>query len=260
METVYLMKKLKKFKKSTLLMTILSVVLTVVAIVLLSSQYITESTYDRLANEVATKNQEQSSENPYNIDFSELLKYNSDVAGWLIVYDKNNEVVISQPVVWTREDDPVDYYLYHDVYRNDNYLGCLFIDPRCNRDSKHLMIYGHNMNNGKMFSDIHGAFNQNEFDRLGRMEYYSVDGKLTVYNPIMSESVEKGYQPIQMFDFHDNEQLRNQMSLISKNVTAFSNNMNEDISNMNSAITLVTCSYNREPGLPHRTFIVFGDK
>lgn len=81
METVYLMKKLKKFKKSTLLMTILSVVLTVVAIVLLSSQYITESTYDRLANEVATKSQEQNNENPYNIDFSELLKYNSDVAG-----------------------------------------------------------------------------------------------------------------------------------------------------------------------------------
>ena len=75
------MKKLKKFKKSTLLMTILSVVLTVVAIVLLSSQYITESTYDRLANEVATKSQEQNNENPYNIDFSELLKYNSDVAG-----------------------------------------------------------------------------------------------------------------------------------------------------------------------------------
>lgn len=252
---------MKRFKRSTLLMTILSVILTIVAVILLSSQYITETTYDRLADEAIAKSkgQEQSYENIYHVDFDKLLRYNSDLAGWIIVYNKDNEVIISQPVVWTRKDDPVDYYLYHDVYRNDNYLGCPFIDPRCNKDSKHIMIYGHNMNNDKMFSNIHEAFNQSEFDKLGRMEYYSVDGKLTVYNPIMSESVEKDYQPIQMFDFQDSKQLRDQMSLISKNVTAVSSSMSNDISNMNSAITLVTCSCNRS-GLPYRTFIVFGDR
>lgn len=250
----------KRFKRSTLLMAILSAILSVVAVVLLSSQYITESTYDRLASEVTIDNKEQDLDNICPIDFNELLRYNKDIAGWIIIYSKNNEVVVSQPVVWTRKDDPVDYYLYHDVYRNDNYLGCLFIDPRCNRDSKHIMIYGHNMNNGKMLSDIHRAFSQNEFDNLGRMEFYSVDGKLTVYNPIMSESVEKDYQPIQMFDFQDSKQLREHMELISRTVTAVSQNMNSEISSMNSAITLVTCSSDREPGLPYRTFIVFGDK
>ena len=46
-----------RFKRSTLLMAILSAILSVVAVVLLSSQYITESTYDRLASEVTINNQ-----------------------------------------------------------------------------------------------------------------------------------------------------------------------------------------------------------
>ena len=36
------------------------------------------------------------------------------------------------------------YYLTHDLYKNDDIYGSVFLDHRCNKDSKKLLIFGHN--------------------------------------------------------------------------------------------------------------------
>lgn len=48
-----------------------------------------------------------------------------------------------------------DFYLKHDFDRNHTDYGLPFLDERCSLDSSdNLIIYGHHMNDGSMFSEL----------------------------------------------------------------------------------------------------------
>ena len=85
---------------------------------------------------------------PSTRDLTPLFARNADCIGWLYI-----------------EGSTVDYAVMHTPQEPQKYLrlnfdgayshaGIPFLDGRCTLDSDHLIIYGHNMKNGTMFSDI----------------------------------------------------------------------------------------------------------
>lgn len=87
---------------------------------------------------------------PTPIDYSELLKKNKDVIGWIKVPDTK----IDYPVMQTPNNE--QYYLERDVNGNFSYSGCLFCNANANIEepSDNITIHGHHMKAGTMFQNL----------------------------------------------------------------------------------------------------------
>ena len=77
-----------------------------------------------------------------------LIAENADCIGWLSVDGTN----ISYPIMHTPEEP--QKYLRCSFYGQYSQSGVPFLDGRCSTDGGNLIIYGHNMKNGTMFSDL----------------------------------------------------------------------------------------------------------
>ena len=77
-----------------------------------------------------------------------LIAENADCIGWLSIDGTN----ISYPVMHTPPDP--QKYLRRSFYGQYSQSGVPFLDGRCSTAGGNLIIYGHNMKNGTMFSDL----------------------------------------------------------------------------------------------------------
>lgn len=90
-------------------------------------------------------------------EYKVLYEENSDLYGWIKIED----TVIDYPVMYT-PDDP-DFYLNRNWKKEETTSGSIFIDGRSGESTKNLLVYGHNMKNGIMFSSL---------DQYKEKEYY----------------------------------------------------------------------------------------
>lgn len=81
-------------------------------------------------------------------DIAALKEKNADCAGWIRVLGTD----IDYPFMWTPEDP--ERYLRRDFYGNYSDYGVPFLDHRCDLTSDNLILYGHNMFDGTMFTDL----------------------------------------------------------------------------------------------------------
>lgn len=81
--------------------------------------------------------------------FEELLAINPDVCAWLTL----DGTQIDYPVL-QGEDNLT--YVNTDVYGDFALAGSIFLDSRCDRTfhEKYALLYGHHMDNSKMFGDL----------------------------------------------------------------------------------------------------------
>lgn len=93
------------------------------------------------------------------VDFETLCAINSDVVGWLYLQGTQ----INFPVVQGEDNQEYLYWLINGDY---NSAGTPFMDYRNTVDfsDRNTIIYGHNMNNGTMFADIHKYTEQQYYD------------------------------------------------------------------------------------------------
>ena len=77
-----------------------------------------------------------------------VLKQNADCIGWIFIEGTN----INYPVMHT-PDNP-QKYLRLSFDKKYSQSGVPFLDGRCSLQGGNLIIYGHNMKNGTMFSDL----------------------------------------------------------------------------------------------------------
>ena len=84
-----------------------------------------------------------------SVDFTDLLKKNSDTVAWLKVNNTN----VNYSVLQASDND---YYLKHDFNKNNNFGGWIYGDYR--DDFTHFgnntIIYGHNLINKTMFGSL----------------------------------------------------------------------------------------------------------
>ena len=78
-----------------------------------------------------------------------LQEQNSDMVGWIFIEGTE----INYPVMQTRNNP--DYYLKHSFEKTWSDYGVPYVDEACTVGiSNNLVIYGHNMKNGSMFSGL----------------------------------------------------------------------------------------------------------
>ncbi|MBR2327218.1 MAG: class B sortase [Clostridia bacterium] len=81
-------------------------------------------------------------------ELSELFELNKDFYGWITVEDTQ----ISYPVMYAPNN--VNKYLRKNFYGKRSNAGVPYIWEICSPESDNLIIFGHHLKNGTMFSDV----------------------------------------------------------------------------------------------------------
>lgn len=104
-----------------------------------------------------------------SINVGKLKRENEDCIGYLELPG----TIISYPVMQTK-DNP-DYYLKHDFNKNYSFYGTPYLSAYCDlKKSDNLIIYGHNINGGKMFGALEQYKDKDFFDRHNNI-YFTMD-------------------------------------------------------------------------------------
>lgn len=102
-----------------------------------------------------------------------LIAENADCIGWLSIDGTN----ISYPVMHTPSDP--QKYLRRNFYGKYSQSGVPFLDGRCDLQSTNLIIYGHNMKNGTMFSDLKRYADRDFLNAHRTVKFEAADGVQT---------------------------------------------------------------------------------
>lgn len=102
-----------------------------------------------------------------------LIAANTDCIGWLSIDGTN----ISYPVMYTPHDP--QKYLRRNFYGKYSQSGVPFLDGRCDLQSSNLIIYGHNMRNGTMFSDLKRYVDRDFLNAHRTVKFETADGVQT---------------------------------------------------------------------------------
>lgn len=99
-----------------------------------------------------------------------LIAENADCIGWLSIDGTN----ISYPVMHTPSDP--QKYLRRNFYGKYSQSGVPFLDGRCNHQNTNLIIYGHNMRNGTMFSNLKKYVDRDFLNAHRTVKFETADG------------------------------------------------------------------------------------
>ncbi len=164
-----------------------------------------------------------------------LLKVNREAVAWLDVVGTQ----MQYPVVQAKNNE---YYMTHTIKKRKNASGAIFLD--CwnvpNFTDFNTVIYGHNMNDGSMFSGLRDYRHQKFFDEHLTVEITLLDKKLTyhVFAAYTSQGVDGA-------DFRGQECFTEaERSTFIKAVRKQSTDLDssETVSRHDRLLTLVTCT------------------
>lgn len=103
------------------------------------------------------------SEIPFDVDWDELKDINEDIIGWVYFTGLPQ---ISYPVLQAKDNE---YYVHrtYDLSSSDSKAGSIFMDYRMAGDfsSPYSVIYGHNVRDGSMLSDLAQLKDQDLYDK-----------------------------------------------------------------------------------------------
>ena len=163
-----------------------------------------------------------------------LKQQNSDLIGWLSIEDTN----IDYPVVKTNNND---YYLNHDFWNKYSLCGTPFMDFENNISSYNMVIYGHNMKNGTMFSELK-KFKDTNFYTKNSIIIFKTQKEIRDYKLVSILLIDTSNFDLSSFtsistkeDKEDFLKVITTQSLIS---------INKPVSINDSFITLCTCDTN----------------
>lgn len=181
--------------------------------------------------------------------FEQLYRDNHDFIGWLAIEDTN----VDYPVMYTPNDsENGEYYIHRDYERQYSSAGLPFVDANCEIEpaTDNLIIYGHNMNSGKMFHDILQYENKEFYESHKTFTFDTIYGNGTYevvamfYGQILPEESKefKYYEFVnagneeEFFNYVDNVK---KMSVIDTGV---------EVEYGDKLITLSTCAYHVKDG------------
>lgn len=122
----------------------------------------------------ATQTESEPTEQPAaERNIQALIAENADCIGWICIDGTN----ISYPVMHTPSEP--QKYLRRNFYGRYSQSGVPFLDGRCNLQNTNLIIYGHNMRNGTMFSDLKRYVDGDFLNAHRTVEFETAEGVQT---------------------------------------------------------------------------------
>lgn len=103
-------------------------------------------------------------------DIPLLISQNSECIGWISI----DNTAVDYPVMHTPEWP--QKYLRLNFYQQYSDSGVPFLDYRCTLDSDNLIIFGHNMRNGTMFSSLKEYLNEGHLSSNSTILLETEDG------------------------------------------------------------------------------------
>ncbi len=186
------------------------------------------------------------SDGPLNhqlVNWEALQQTNQDVIGWLYI----EGTAISTPIVKAPGNDP-NYYLTHDLYREQNAYGCPYLDCDCAQDfsSPHCVIYGHNMGwDNALFADLQQY--TDEHYALQHRRAFILTPHNTIELRICASLVIDGSETIKRTAFSSQEDFEAYRERLLAASTMFEQENERDTKppspSSNHLFTLCTCSY-----------------
>ena len=107
-------------------------------------------------------------------DYDSLSNINGDYIGWLQVLGTS----INYPMIFPPDNDSYLRKTFRGTY---GYAGSIFLDHRTGSDydADHIIIYGHRMNDGTMFSDVRKFLDANFYEEHKTFRIYTKHEILT---------------------------------------------------------------------------------
>lgn len=233
--------KRKKFN-IILIIRIISILVILVCIGIIIYRYFNLKEADKIIDSINSditlndKNIEVngSTANLIDTDISSLKLKNSDTIGYL----KINGTNINYPVVQSSDND---YYLKHSFDKSYNQAGWIFLDYRnnINKLDKSTIIYGHNMLNGTMFSNLTKMLDKSFFyDNNNTYINLITENKTTIWKifSVYVTNPDTYYMTIGFSSSNEYSDFLNNIK--NKSIYDFEENINSD----DKILTLSTCT------------------
>lgn len=164
------------------------------------------------------------------VNWDELLKRNSDVKGWIQIPDTN----VNYPVL---QGETNDTYIHSDIDHHELSAGSIFVASE--NDSPfndfNTVIYGHNMKNGSMFNNIKSYTKQDFADEHPYIYIYLPDGTVSRYKVVVGHIID---ETSVLYNTH----VMNKTSFIDEMVRTSYIDIDFDVNQVESVITLSTCT------------------
>ena len=207
-----------------------------------SSQQLLAQYKQEAAQEPAAEQQEDGRMLPWLAPFYEK---NTDLIGWVSIKGTS----INYPVVWSPGDP--EYYLRRSFEKEYSQSGVPFLDAACDPEKNQLLIYGHNMRDGSMFTPLLSYQNEEfwkehptiSFDMLSVQGEYEVVAAF--FSQIYYANQEEGFRYYQYTDLSSQEtfeEFAEQVKLAALYDTG------NKITYGDKLLTLSTCSYHTGNG------------
>lgn len=182
---------------------------------------------DELIEKVFIENNIEENQRRTIIDWDRLSEINRDIIGWIKIENTN----INYPIL---QDNDNLKYLKHSYDGRYNTNGSIFTLNTNPFNEKITTIYGHNMKNGIMFSEVSKYMNKEFLDEHSTIVIYTKEEnyKATIFS-CYSIGVNQEENNIKLLDFENEVEYYKKASKYSVN----------NIGEIKKIIKLSTCSY-----------------
>lgn len=194
----------------------------------------------------AGKEEKINSENERILKVKKLKEINEDIVGWLEIEDTD----ISYPVFQGTDNS---YYMTHNYKKEKSRNGSIFLDKDYdwNIKSNNLLMYGHNLNNGKMFQDLL-KYKDEDYYKKHKIIRFTTDNEdneyeiMAVFKSRVYYKSEKNVFRYYQFINPKSEKEYNEFVENSKKASLYDTKVDSEYGD--ELITLSTCSYHTEDG------------
>ncbi len=237
------MKKDKRIKLIALLIILILLIILGILGYFLYTVYIdniAENNYKNLSSSVVstteTKEKNKVPKNP--IDFKALNKINSEIFAWINIPGTN----VDYPILQSQKSD--DFYLHRDIYGEYKYSGALYIEY-CNSSEltdRVTVVYGHNMQNGSMFANLH-KFEDLSFFKKHRYFYVYTPNRKMTYEVVSAHNYDNKHI-MNSYNFAEDKVFKNYLNFIQNPRSTVKNvrkKLNHKLTVNDRILTLSTC-------------------
>lgn len=170
---------------------------------------------------------------------TDLINRNPDCIGWIRI----SGTKIDYPVMQTKSNP--QYYLRRDFNKQYSYLGTPFMDSRCDANyDNNLIVYGHNMRDGKMFAELLKYRDKAYFKEHNIIHFITPNG-VQEYEVVAIIKVENDDDWYGYTCQTDKESFSNLISHIKNKPLYFTQ---DEIQYGDHFLTLSTCEYSQTNG------------